>query len=187
MSAAVMMERIAEVSPRFKARTAGVFWLLTILSGTFAMLVYGRLVVAGNPTATATNISAHVALFRTGVAAALIATVSYIAATLLVYAILKSVNRNVSLLAVFFSLVGGASAAISFAFRLAPLVVLGAAQYLTVFTVDQLQELTLTFLRLSAQAGNISLAFFGLHCLLVGYLIVTGRITAGVTTQLQTR
>ncbi len=31
-----MMERIAEASPRFKARIAGVFYLLTILTGVFA-------------------------------------------------------------------------------------------------------------------------------------------------------
>lgn len=185
MSAAVMMERIGEVSPNFKARTAGVFWLLTLVMGTFAMLAYGRLVVAGNPAATVTSISAHAALFRTGVAAALIATLCYFAATILVYSILKSVNRNVSLLAAFFSLAGFATAVISFAFRLAPLVVLGGARYLIVFTVEQLQALVLTFLRWSAQAGNISLSFFGLYCLLVGYLIVTavnGGIDQGETT-----
>lgn len=157
------MERIAEVSPRFKARTAGVFWLLTILS------------------ATAANISALEALFRTGVAAALIATACWIAATLLVHAILKSVNRNVSLLAALFSLVGCASAAISFAFGLAPLVVLRGAQYLTLFTVEQLQALTLTSLRLSAPAGNISFAFFGLHCLMVGYLVIRSTLVQTVT------
>ena len=73
-------------TPRFKSRTAAFFWLTTMLTGTFAMLVYGRLVVAGNPTATVTNISAHEALFRTGVASVLIATMCYIAATLLTYA-----------------------------------------------------------------------------------------------------
>lgn len=178
MSAAATMERIAEVSPRFKGATALVFWLLTLLTGAFASLVYGRLVVAGNPAATASNISAHAGLFRTGVAAALIATACYIAATLLVYAVLKPVNKNVSMFAALFSLVGFASAAASFAFRLAPLLVLGVAQYLNVFTVEQLQTLLLTFLRLSIQAGNICVAFFALHCLLVGHLILrsNGRI-----------
>src|SRR5712691_3173144 len=115
MSTAVMMEPVAEAAPRFKFRIAGFSWLMTILGATFAMLVYGRLVVAGNPAATATNISAHEALFRSGVAAGLIATACYIAATVLAYAIFKSVNRDVSLLAGLFSLVVCASAAVSFA------------------------------------------------------------------------
>jgi len=40
-----MMERIAEASPRFKARIAGVFYLLTFLTGGLgglALFVHGR-------------------------------------------------------------------------------------------------------------------------------------------------
>jgi hypothetical protein len=61
-----MMERIAEASPRFKARIAGVFYLLTILTGGFAVFVRGRFVVYGGAAATATNILAHEPLFRLG-------------------------------------------------------------------------------------------------------------------------
>jgi hypothetical protein len=44
MSTGVMMERIAEAAPRFKARIAGVFYLLTFLTGAFALVfVSGRL------------------------------------------------------------------------------------------------------------------------------------------------
>ena len=49
-----MMERIAEASPRFKARVAGVFQLLEALTATFGqVIVLGRLVVSGNAAATA--------------------------------------------------------------------------------------------------------------------------------------
>ncbi len=51
-----MMERIAEASPRFKAKIAGVFYLLTILTGGFALFDGGWLVVNGDAAATATNI-----------------------------------------------------------------------------------------------------------------------------------
>jgi len=47
MSAAVMTERIAEASPRFRAKIAGIFWLMTILTGAFALFVGGRFVVSG--------------------------------------------------------------------------------------------------------------------------------------------
>ena len=42
MSTTVMTKRIAEESPLFKARAAGFFWLMTILTGMFAFLVGGR-------------------------------------------------------------------------------------------------------------------------------------------------
>jgi hypothetical protein len=79
-----MMERIAEASPRFKARIAGAFYLLTFLTGGFAIVVRSRL----------------------GIAAGLIAGACYIAVTLLFYDMFKPVNRRLSLLAAAVSLAG---------------------------------------------------------------------------------
>jgi hypothetical protein len=59
-----MMERITEASPLFKARTAGVFYLLVFLTGGSAAFVSGGLVVDGDAAATATNILAHAPLLR---------------------------------------------------------------------------------------------------------------------------
>jgi hypothetical protein len=119
MSAAATMQRIAEASPRLKARAAGFFWLMTVLTGSLAMLASGRWRVAAN----------------------LGADVCYIAATLLVYQLLKPVNRRLSLLAAIFSLVGCALGALNDLFHV-------------------------------AQVTSIHFLFFGLHCLLVGYLIL---------------
>ena len=116
MSTAVMMERIAEASPRFKARIAGVFWLMTALTGTLALVL------------------------RLGIATNLIASACYVAATLLVYELLKPVNRSLSLLAAFFSLLGCAIGALGGLFHLG--------------------------------LGGVHFVFFGLHCLLIGYLIL---------------
>ena len=49
---------------------------------------------------------------------------------------------------------------------------LGGAQYLGVFNVEQLQALALVLLKLGAQANNIGLVFFGCYCLLIGYLVL---------------
>jgi len=167
-----MMERIAEASPRFKARIAGVFYLLNGLTYGFADgSVRGKLVVYGDAAATAHNILAHEPLYRLGFAADLIAAVCYITVTLLLYDLFKPVNRSLSLLAAFFSLVGCAVMALCTLFHLAPLVVLGGAQYLSVFKAEQLQALALMFLKLHAQASSIYMVFFGCYCLLIGYLI----------------
>jgi len=52
MSTAVLMQRIAETSPRLKARIAGVFYLLTIVMGAAALFVHGRLGFAVDLIAT---------------------------------------------------------------------------------------------------------------------------------------
>ena len=85
MSATVRMERTAEVSPRFKARMAGVLYLLSVLTATFTELfVRGKLNIAGG----------------------FIAIAGMVGVTLLVYDLFKPVNRSLSLLAASFSLVG---------------------------------------------------------------------------------
>ena len=91
--------------------------------------------------------------------------------TALFYDLFKPVNRSLSLLAAFFHLVGLAIAAFGSLFQLAPLVVLGGGQYLSVFKVEQLQALAYMFLELNAQAWNAFLLFFGFYCVLIGYLI----------------
>jgi hypothetical protein len=85
MSAVEMMKRIAEASPRLKARIAGVLYLLSFLTAAFTELfVHGRLNIAGG----------------------LIAVSIMVVVMLLVYDLFKPVNRSLSLLAAFFSLVG---------------------------------------------------------------------------------
>jgi hypothetical protein len=90
MSAAVVMKRIAETSPRLKARMAGVFFLLTMLTAAFTELfvrVSGRLNFVADLAAGVVEISGMVAV------------------TLLFYAIFKAVNRRLSLLAASVNLV----------------------------------------------------------------------------------
>jgi hypothetical protein len=88
MSTAAMTKPIAEASPRFKARMAGVFYLLTFVGGVFALL-FGR--------------KLGVVYFY---AANLLATAAYIGVTLLFYTLFKPVNRGLSLLAAAFSFGG---------------------------------------------------------------------------------
>jgi len=120
MSTPVVMERWAEASPRLKARAAGFFWLMTILTGAFGMVAGGRQIVPGDAAATASNILAHQALFRWGFTADLVGVFCYIAVTLLVYELLKPVSRSLSLLAAFFSLVGCAVGALGCLLQRAP-------------------------------------------------------------------
>ena len=171
MSTPVTMERIAEASLRPRARITGVVYLLYFLTAIIGEFFLRGLVVDGDAAATANNILAHESLFRLGLATGLISTAGYIAVTALFYDLFKTVSRSLSLLAAFFSLVGCAILAFASLFQLAPLVVLGGSQYLSVFKVEQLRALALMFLELNTQAGNICVVFFGVYCLLIGYLI----------------
>lgn len=172
MNTSALTKAIAEISPLFKARMAGVFELLEGLTTTFGqVIILNRLVVHADPAATATNILAHQPLLRLGFASSLIGVVFHIAWALLFYELFKVVNKSLSLLAAFVILVGCAIQAAACLFYLAPLAVLGHSQYLGAFKVEQLQALALIFLRLNGYAFNLYLVFFGLWCVLTGYLI----------------
>src|SRR5260370_42326622 len=162
-------ERLAAVSPRVQARMAGVIAWITTTSG-FAAIVSGSLVVPDDATATAHNILAHETLLRLAVAGDVRALV-YIVYPLLLYNLFKPVNRSLSLLAAFFSLVACAVGAVNSLLLLAPLVVLGGAQSLSGFNVEQVQALALLLVKLHTQGSSISVVLFGSYNLLIGYLI----------------
>ena len=168
-----MTAPIAEASPRPKSRAIGVVYLLYFITTISAVLFTKGLVVADDAAATASNILAHEPIFRLGFAVGLIANAWYIALTALFYDLFKPVNRSLSLIAAFFSLVGCTIQIFGSLFQLAPFVVLGgSSHYLNVFKVEQLQALALFFLKLQTQAINIALVFFAFYCLLIGYLIL---------------
>jgi hypothetical protein len=171
MSTAVMVDRIAEASPRPRARITSAVYLLYFLTAVSSELFLKGLVVDGDAASTANNLLAHQPLFRLGLATGLISTACYVAVTALFYDLFKPVNRSLSLLAAFFSLVGCAILAFASLFQLAPVVVLGGAQYLNVFKVEQLRALASLFLELYGLSVSICFVFFGVYCLLIGYLI----------------
>jgi hypothetical protein len=158
------------MSPRRTARVAGVFYLLTILFGVFGMAAHQFLVVSGDAARTTANILANDALYRSSIAAGIVATSCYLAVTILLYELLRPANKTIALLATSFSVIGCALGAVRAAFAFAPTVVprsAGGGAYST----DQLQALTLTFVSFGDQTEQLGLVFFGVFCALIGYLI----------------
>ncbi len=169
---AVIRGRVTEASPRSLARLAGVFQGLEGATSAFGQVfILGKLVVFSSAAATAANILGHERLFWLGFASCIIGVAFHIAWALLLYDLLKPVNRRLSLLAVFVILVGCAIQALTILLYLAPLIVLQGGSSLSAFSAEQLQALAFVFLRLNAYAFDIYLVFFGLWCVLIGFLI----------------
>ncbi len=173
MDTPIVAKRSTGSSLRRKARITGVLYLLTILTGIFAQgFVSGRLVVDGDAAATATNLLAQRGLFQLGFAVYLVEMACQIAITAFFYDLLKPAGRSVSLLAAFLGLAGCVIKTFSRVFFIAPLFVLGAAHYLSVFSLEQLQALALLFLKVNDRGAAVALVFFGFYALLTGYLII---------------
>src|SRR5437773_2231394 len=171
MSAAVMTQPFGQTSPRFRINIAIVLFVATVLTGGAAAFVRWRLVVPEDAVSTTTNIIAHESLFQMLLAADFISVMCYVAMTLLFYELFKPVNKRLALITALFSLMSCAIVAFGSLFHIAAMLLLRGAQYLNILTVKPLPALVLMCLQLRAQAYTISLAFFGLYCLLSGYLI----------------
>jgi len=159
-------------SPRLTARVAGVFELLEGSASVFGqMIVPGMLVVGRDAAATANNILANEALYRLGIAVSLMAVVFHVVWGLLLYDLLRVVNRTVASFSLLMLVVGACLQAVTGLLLLGPLVVLSAGDALAGFTSDQLHAQAFVFLRLNTQAYDVFLAFFGVWLAAIGYLI----------------
>jgi hypothetical protein len=151
---------------------AGLFEVLEALTSGFGqVIVPAMLIVSGDAAATVANLLSHELLVRLSLVAALVAVACHIIWTLLFYELFKPVNRSLSLLAAFVSLVAIAMQAVSGLIQIGPLVVLQAGSPLKAFTSEQLQALAIMFVKLNAQAFYVYVVFFGLWCVMIGYLI----------------
>jgi len=166
-----MTQSNTELSPGTNARAAGGLWWLCILSGMVGFAVGAPLIVANDATATATNIVTKESLFRLGFVADLISGVSYVGVTAFIYYLLRPVSKSLSLVGAFFGLAGVAIGGGSWVIHLAPLLLLHGDLYLTAFTTNQLQALSLAALKLQMQAFPIGMVFFGIQCFSIGYLV----------------
>jgi hypothetical protein len=82
-------------SPRRTARLAGLLYLLSSIPGAFAFIyVPARIVVEGNPTATADRIRAFDGLLRAGIAAELVGMTLFVFVALVLFRLFREVSEG---------------------------------------------------------------------------------------------
>ena len=158
--------------PQTYARVGGALYLIIIVIGALEeALVRGRLVVPGDPTATAERIRASEFLWRASIAGEYVLLSCAIALTVILYVLLRPVSRNLALMVVMFNLVSVAVEAVASLHLLAALVPLGNAGYLAALDPKASHALSYLFIRSHEFGFGIALIFFGWVCLIEGYLI----------------
>ncbi len=167
-----MMERIAGASPRGLARIAGGLYLVVILGGFFAIgYVPAVIVVSGDPVATAHNVEANEMLYRLGIVVHIITLCCNVPMAVIFYDLFKVVNRRLSLLVVFFTLVGTAIEGANLPAQFAPLTLLQGGHYSTDLAAAQVQALAYVPIDLQEISYGINTVFFSFYGLAIGYLI----------------
>ena len=153
------------------ARLSGVLYLaLAALSAFGLVYVPSMLIVPGDAAATASNIVTSESLFRLGFVSNLVAYTVNIFVALLLYKLLKPVNKGIASLMVLLILMGLAIGMLNELNQFAALLILGA-DHLTAFTAAQSQALASLFLDIYEHGFTIAHIFWGLWLFPMGYLI----------------
>jgi len=127
------------LSPRPLARIAGALYLFNIVLGAYA--------IGYVPSVVGHDVQSHELLFRTGIAAHVVVTLTNVPLAVIFYELFKVVNRRLALLNVFFTLVATAIEVADVVSQLATLSAAHSAGY------------------------DISTIFFGFDILVLGYLV----------------
>ncbi len=164
------------ISPKAQARTAGFLYLIIVAAGLFSEgFVRSSVIVSDDAAGTAHKILSSEFLYRLGGAAEFVTISCDIAVAILLYNLLRPVNRTLALIAAFFRLICCAVYAPLSLMHFMPLVFLHGGPSLSAFSETQLQALTMLSLKAHNLGYLISLVFFGIHCLLIGGLIAWSR------------
>jgi hypothetical protein len=157
---------------RRRTALAGLLYLGMIVFGILAQTLRSGIVVAGDAAATARNISAHGTLFRVSAMSDLIMTVCYFLWGLVLFSLLKKVDRKVALLMAVTNFIGAPIMALNILNQVAAQRILLGADYLKAFSAEQLQALSLFFLDLQNLGYLIAAISYGLYLLPLGYLVL---------------
>ncbi len=160
-----------KMNPNKTARIAGLLYLIPFILSFLAIFLRQSLIVPGDAATTANNIMASESLFRLSIVSDLIVQTVFVLLVLVLYKLLKPVNKNHALLMVIFFLVSVPIAMLNMLNQFAALLLLSGADYLTVFTADQLQALVPLFRDLHEVGYMIAYIFWGLWLFPLGYLV----------------
>lgn len=158
------------------ARLAGLFWLLNVLTTAFSLgYVRPNIIALGDAAATANNILANEPLFRMGIASYLFSQVFLFFFGLTLFRLFKGVNKTWATVVLTSVLISVAIAVVNTLNNIAALVVLSKADFLNAFGQEQLNAMTMIFLRLNNQGQGLLEIFWMPFFFSIGLLIIKSR------------
>jgi hypothetical protein len=158
-------------SPQKTARVAAsVFLIIFFLGMSTELFIRPGMIMPGDAAATVKNIAASESLFRLSLVSDLIRLMFLMLLPLVLYKLLKPVNKNIASLMVIFALVSVPISMLNELNHFAVLLLSSGAGYITAFKADQLNTLVMFFLELR-KYGTFIPQVFSLWVLLLGYLV----------------
>jgi len=155
------------------ARLAGFVYLLVVVTGIFNLVyVPSQLIVWADAAATVSNIKSNEFLFRAGIAAGVLCYIFFLILPFILYDLFKSINKVCAVLMVVFAVISVPLSLFNMIDKFNVLTLLSGAQYLDVFTIEQLNAQVMLMLKSYNKGIMIIQIFWGLWLFPFGYLVV---------------
>ena len=153
-------------------KIAGVLYLIIVI-GSILGGVFSEMYIQSHLTGDIADGSMNIPdwLYRIGFSIYLVVYLSDLATALVLYILLKPVNKGLALLAAFFRFAEATILGINMLNHYAAFLVLSGADYLTLFDPSQLHGVVLLLLDMHRSGYLIGQVFFGFHCFFLGYLL----------------
>jgi hypothetical protein len=154
------------------ARLAGLLYLVIVVGAPFSFVfVPSRIVVSGDPLATANNLQAFESLFRWGILGGVVVATAQSLLPLALYKLLHRVNRTCAVLMVVLCVASVPLILLGFVYELHALSLLTGAEHLGAFSTEQLYAKMYLALDSFDNALFLGAPFFALWLLPLGYLV----------------
>lgn len=162
-----------DLSPSAAARLAGWGYVAIFFLGVFAnFFVLSRLVESGDPAVTLGNISDEEGVFRAGLVSFLVVFILDVAIAWALYVFFRGVGRDLSLLTAWFRLVYTVFLGVALVSFFLVLQLLNDEALQRASGAGQVDALVSLLLDAFNYAWLIGLACFGVHLILLGYLVL---------------
>jgi hypothetical protein len=172
------MENQTTITSQYNAaRLAGLLYLIAMATGLFAEFYVhfpSTLIVIGDAAKTASNIMANERLYHIGIANNIITFAIDVALIWALYVLVKPVNRNLALLAVFFRIVETTIACVAIINYYVAMEFVSDADHLKAFDSSQLQALSILH-DTYALTFIVVAIFLGLGSTIFNYLLFKSR------------
>jgi hypothetical protein len=154
------------------ARRAGALYFLFMILGLVDLFGFSGFIVPGDATATAHNIIAAERTYRIGILTDFVTLLIFIFLVVSLYNLFKGVDKWHAMLMVLLVSVGVTIGLANLFNKIAPLILLSGADYLSVFTKPQMDALALGFLNLNSDGNTVDSVFWGLWLFPFGILVI---------------
>jgi hypothetical protein len=164
------------IPSRRDARIAGWLYLLFIIPGPFCLIyVPGKIMVPGDPGATAAHVLGHDMLLRVSVLIWLFAMVVWILLALALYRLFSGIGKGLASSLVIFVAISAGIGFFNELNNLAAILVLGSREFALILSGPQRAAIAMLFLRLHGLGNTTNQIFWGLWLLPFGLLVIRSR------------